>query len=40
MAKGGIVEVIKDGTGYRGRLDGVPQKTFTSSAREFVERRL
>lgn len=40
MAQGGIVEVIKDGTGYRGQLDGIPQKTFTGSAREFVERRL
>lgn len=40
MAECAIVEVIKDGEGYRGHFDGIPQRTFTSSAREIVERQL
>jgi imidazolonepropionase-like amidohydrolase len=32
--RGAILEVIKDGTGYRGGLDGVPQRTWSGRARE------
>jgi len=40
MAEGGILEVIKDGIGYHGTLNGLPRKTFAATVRETVEYRL
>jgi imidazolonepropionase-like amidohydrolase len=39
LDKGALHEVIKDGIGYRAGLPGVPQKTFSSCAREILERK-
>ncbi len=34
--QGALAEVVKDGTGYRGVLNGLPQKTFRSGVRELL----
>jgi imidazolonepropionase-like amidohydrolase len=34
LLDGGLVEVLKDGEGYRGGLDGVPQRNFRSATEE------
>ena len=34
--QGALVEVVKDGIGYRGYLDGVPQKTFRSGVDDLL----
>ena len=35
--QGALVEVVKDGVGYRGFLNEVPQKTFRSGVRDLLE---
>ncbi len=39
LGDGAILEVLKDGEGYRGGLDGVPQRRFETDLRERLARR-
>ena len=36
LDEGVLAEVVKDGVGYRGYLNGLPQKTFRSGVRELL----
>jgi imidazolonepropionase-like amidohydrolase len=39
LDKGALLEVIKDGVGYRGGLLGISQATFASCTREILQRK-
>ena len=39
LGAGAILEVLKDGEGYRGGLDGVPQRRFETDLRERLAKR-
>lgn len=36
--QGALVEVVKDGVGYRGRITGIPQRTFGSSVQQVLKK--